>query len=229
MRLLRLGDSASDLDLSDEGSLTASSEEESEDESDTGALGLSLASSTTSLTTQGLTGEGKSAVADLADAQALREFEAEVEASLARSFSEGHAVEDAAVELKTLRMASNVPLRHVREAVVAHILKAVPLVSDNPAKQRKVIADVVGRWGELINLIGGVDAVETVEVLQVSLCHPCLTFMASETPHRNAAPAHNTCPSLANSSQLSTRTTSSKRQISAHGMPCLNQGGRTKT
>ena len=168
MRLLRLGDSASDLELSDDGSLTESSDEESDDdESAMGALGLSLVSSGTTLSSQTLVGEGKSAVLDLADAQALKEFEAEVDASLTRSFSEGHTVDNAAVELKTLRMASNVPLKRVREAVVEHIVKAVPLVADNPAKQRKAIADVVGRWGGLINSIGGIDAVETIEALQV--------------------------------------------------------------
>lgn len=167
MRLLRLGDSASDLELSDDGSLTESSDEESDDEDSMGALGLSLTSPGTSFSSQGLVGEGKSAVLDLADAQALKEFEAEVDASLERSFSEGHTVDNAAVELKTLRMASNVPLRRVREAVIEHIVKAVPLVADNSAKQRKAIADVIGRWGELINSIGGVDAVETIEALQV--------------------------------------------------------------
>jgi translation initiation factor eIF-2B subunit epsilon len=167
-RLLRLGDTASDLELSDEGSVTgSSSDSDSDDNSDVGALGLSLGSSTTSLSHQDLAVEGKSAVADLADAQALREFSAEVEASLARSFSEDHAVDDAAVELKTLRMASNVPLRRVREAVVAKIVNTIPLVADDLAKQRKAIAQVIERWGDLIDQIGGADAVETVQVLQV--------------------------------------------------------------
>ena len=66
-------------------------------------------------------------------------------------------------------MASNVPLRRVREAVVAGIVDLIPIVSDSPARQRAEIAKVMDRWGELINLIGGVDAVETVSVLQVSI------------------------------------------------------------
>ena len=87
--------------------------------------------------------------------------------SLARAFAEGHSLDNASVELKTLRMASNVPLRKVREAVVAAIVERIPL-GGGAAEQRKGIADVVERWGELINAIGGVDGVETTTILQVS-------------------------------------------------------------
>lgn len=133
-----------------------------------GALGLSLKSSASSLGVgSGGALPNTSAVEELAEAQAAREFQAEVGASLARAFAEGHSVDNAAVELKTLRMASNVPLIRVREAVVAGVVELIPLVPDDPAKQRKEIARVVERWGQLINTIGGVDAVETVSVLQV--------------------------------------------------------------
>jgi translation initiation factor eIF-2B subunit epsilon len=77
-------------------------------------------------------------------------------------------VDNAAVELKTLRMASNVPLRRVREAVVAAIVEKIPIVEGDAAGQKREIFGVVKRWGELIDRIGGVDAVETVSVLQVS-------------------------------------------------------------
>ncbi|KAI5122066.1 hypothetical protein M0805_006049 [Coniferiporia weirii] len=165
-RLLRLGDNASDLNLSDPGSITSSSDSSADSDTDDGfslgggALALSLSSSGTSLPT------GASAVAELADAQAEREFQAEVGASLARAFAEGHSVDNAAVELKTLRMAANVQLRRVREAVVAGIVELVPIVTDAPARQRTEIAHVIDRWGQLINSIGGVDPVETVTVLQ---------------------------------------------------------------
>ncbi|THG95257.1 hypothetical protein EW145_g7991 [Phellinidium pouzarii] len=164
-RLLRIGDNASDLDISDAGSVTSSSDSDADSDADdgtlsmNGVLGLQLSSSATSLPSE-------SAVAELADAQAQREFQAEVSASLARAFAEGHSVDNAAVELKTLRMASNVPLRRVREAVVAGVVDLIPLVPDAPAQQRAEIARVVGRWGQLIDSIGGIDAVETVAVLQ---------------------------------------------------------------
>ncbi|KAJ7285945.1 nucleotide-diphospho-sugar transferase [Mycena rebaudengoi] len=84
------------------------------------------------------------------------EFHAEVVQSLERAFAEGHSVDNAAVELKTLRMASNVPLSRVREAVVAAIVDKIRIVEGR----------VIGRWGELIDKIGGVNAVETVSALQ---------------------------------------------------------------
>ena len=63
-------------------------------------------------------------------------------------------------------MASNVPLRRVREAVVAGIVDNIELV-ENAAEQRMTIKRCVDRWGELINRIGGADGVETVTILQV--------------------------------------------------------------
>jgi len=63
-------------------------------------------------------------------------------------------------------MASNVPLRRVREAVVASIVERIPLVEDAQA-QRLDIKEWVDRWGALINLIGGVDGIETISILQV--------------------------------------------------------------
>lgn len=64
-------------------------------------------------------------------------------------------------------MASNVPLRRVREAVVAGIVERIPLV-EGPVPQRLEVKKWVDRWGDLINLIGGIDGVETVSVLQVN-------------------------------------------------------------
>lgn len=64
-------------------------------------------------------------------------------------------------------MASNVELRKVREAVVAAIVEKIQVVEGDSAEQRKQIAQVVARWGPLIDKIGGIDPVETVEVLQV--------------------------------------------------------------
>ena len=81
-------------------------------------------------------------------------------------------MDNASVELKTLRMASNVPLRKVREAVVAAIVERIEVVEGDPAKQRVAIGKMVQRWGPLIDRIGGIDPVETVEVLQV-----CFSFV----------------------------------------------------
>ena len=93
-----------------------------------------------------------------------------------RAFSEDHSVDNAAVELKTLRMASNVSLTKVREAVISAIVERIPIVEDNPAEQRKVITEVMQRWGELINKIGGVSGVETLSILQVSYHRYLISF-----------------------------------------------------
>lgn len=160
----RLGDNASDLELSDPGSVTSSeseSESESDSEDEDGVGGPSLTSSSTSLPLS-----APSNLVAQADSAARSEFRHEVTQSLDRAFAEGHSVDNAAVELKTLRMASNVPLRLVREAVVAAIVSRIKIVEAG-LPQRQEIAAMIGRWGGLIDKIGGVDAVETIEILQV--------------------------------------------------------------
>lgn len=75
-------------------------------------------------------------------------------------------MENASRELKTLRMASNVPLVLVRQAVVSGIVEQIQLV-EGAGVQKHEISRVVERWGELINQIGGVNPVETISALQV--------------------------------------------------------------
>lgn len=162
-RLMRIGDDASDLVLSDPGSVTSSeSESESDsDDDDEHFYGSNPASSTTSLplsTPSNLVAQADSAV--------ISEFQQEVKQSLDRAFAEGHSVDNAAVELKTLRMASNVSLRLVREAVIAAIVSRIKIMAGGGIPQRQEIASMIARWGGLIDKIGGVDPVETVEILQ---------------------------------------------------------------
>ncbi|KAI0256752.1 nucleotide-diphospho-sugar transferase [Lactifluus subvellereus] len=157
MRLMRLGDDFAELVPSDPGSITSEDERSSEsDDEEVASQNASVASSATSLPPS--LGVGVITASE-------QEFQTEVRLSLERAFSEGHSLENASVELKTLRMASNVPLRRVREAVVASIVERIPLVQD-AVPQRAEIKRWVDRWGELINLIGGVDGVETVSILQ---------------------------------------------------------------
>lgn len=155
-RFLWLGDNVSDLDYSDAGSTTSASESGSEDDdSDTG---MNLAPPS----------DSSLPPLDIPRSSPLAEseFRTEVRQSLERAFTEGHSVDNAAVELKTLRMASNVPLTRVREAVVAAIVEHIRLVEGGGAAQRKEIASVISRWGRLIDKIGGVDEVETISALQ---------------------------------------------------------------
>jgi translation initiation factor eIF-2B subunit epsilon len=103
------------------------------------------------------------------------EFEREVTASLARAWAEGHSVDNAAVELKTLRMASNVGLIRVREAIVSFMVEKIDTEGDGDVRER--VKKVVGRWGGLIDAIGGVNKVETVGVLQVRAVMRYPTFL----------------------------------------------------
>ncbi|KXN85472.1 putative translation initiation factor eIF-2B subunit epsilon [Leucoagaricus sp. SymC.cos] len=157
-RFMRLGDNASDILSSDSGSETSENEESSsEDDLDSQYDGRSVSAlSDTS---------APSDIHTFPDT-AEKEFRTEVKQSLDRAFAEGHSVDNAAVELKTLRMASNVSLTRVREAVIAAIVERIPLIDSGTIQQRKEIATVIDRWGALIDKIGGVDAVETVCLLQ---------------------------------------------------------------
>ncbi|KAJ7156068.1 nucleotide-diphospho-sugar transferase [Mycena crocata] len=160
-RVRRLGDEGSDLELSDEGS--ESSDEESESSSgydSSDEFHLPTTDTGTPLATPSLD------VMLPAGTMQESEFRIEVAQSLERAFAEGHSVDNAAVELKTLRMASNVPLSRVREAVVSAIVEDIRIV-EGALPQRKEISRVIGRWGELIDKIGGVDAVQTVSALQM--------------------------------------------------------------
>jgi translation initiation factor eIF-2B subunit epsilon len=163
------------LDLSDGGSVTSSEQDSdsSDDEDDVSSPNFgALAHSSSSLPLDTPTG-----ITASADARLESEFKHEVELSLERAFAEGHSVDNAAVELKTLRMASNVPLVRVREAVVGAIVERINIVEGGGAPQRKEITSVVSRWGNLINQIGGVDAVETVSVLQVGKIATCQSLL----------------------------------------------------
>jgi translation initiation factor eIF-2B subunit epsilon len=164
-RLMRFGDDAPDLYISDAESVSTSdasslSESDMEDNVDES---LSSTSSVASISTPATSSKGIS--------KEELEFKLEVTQSLERAFEEDHSVDNAAVELKTLRMASNVPLTRVREAVIAALVDRIRVVSpeEGPAKQKAEVEKVVERWGELINKIGGVDGVETISILQVLL------------------------------------------------------------
>lgn len=75
------------------------------------------------------------------------EFATECLHSLDRSFAENHTVDNAAIELKTLRMASNVDLGEVRAIAVPYLLRRC-----NGAANA---TETIDRWGGLIaNLTG---------------------------------------------------------------------------
>ncbi|KAF8334178.1 nucleotide-diphospho-sugar transferase [Cantharellus anzutake] len=93
------------------------------------------------------------------------EFRSECTQSLERAFVEGHTVENAAIELKTLRMASNVPLKSVKEVAISFLVSKISL-SGAPAQQKQAVNETIERWGPLLPAIGGEDPIENILLLQ---------------------------------------------------------------
>lgn len=102
----------------------------------------------------------------LADSSRTNEFATEARLSLERAFVEEHRIEDAAIELKTMRMSSNVLHRQVRQVVIEFLVDKIDVAGD-AAAQKQSIGKVIGRWGPLLNELGALDGQETVELLQV--------------------------------------------------------------
>ncbi|CCO28051.1 translation initiation factor eIF-2B epsilon subunit [Rhizoctonia solani AG-1 IB] len=94
------------------------------------------------------------------------DFQSECTQSLKRAFDEEHTIDNAAIELKTLRMASNVPLPQVREAAIAFIIQKL---SDEGAG-RPEVKKMFARWGGLLKQIGGYDEAETLLQFQKACC-----------------------------------------------------------
>ncbi len=92
-------------------------------------------------------GDGETNVEKQAAVKRLDEFRTEATASLERAFEENHTVDDAAIELKTLRMASNVPLKEVRKTVIGFILTKC-----EPDQPKQMLA-VLDKWCPLISVV----------------------------------------------------------------------------
>ncbi|WFD29006.1 translation initiation factor eIF-2B epsilon subunit, GEF [Malassezia sp. CBS 17886] len=93
--------------------------------------------------------------------QRLSEFRAEATASLDRAFEESHAPENAGIELKTLRMASNVPTSEVRRVAISFILGRCSV------EHARETAALLDHWGPLISDVARDGPVEALAVMQV--------------------------------------------------------------
>lgn len=144
------GFSSADEDGSDEDGTLTTDEDADSDDDGTGMM------SSTMLTVQ----DGQTDVEKAAAEERLNEFRDEAQASLERAFEEGHTIDNAAIELKTLRMASNVPLSEVRKIVIAFVLRKC-----DPEKPREMVA-VLDRWGGLIQTVAQDDQIEALGVVQ---------------------------------------------------------------
>ncbi|TIB31051.1 hypothetical protein E3P84_03074 [Wallemia ichthyophaga] len=97
---------------------------------------------------------------------AAADFAHECTQSLERAFEEGHTSENAAIELKTLRMASNVPLGEVRKVVVDFCLSKVETEAGEGVQAYKAVEDVLGRWAPLVVEMTKEDQTHTVLLAQ---------------------------------------------------------------
>ena len=87
----------------------------------------------------------RSAASGFSDAPSTnQEFYTEAEESLSRAFLENHSVDNAAIELTTLRMATNVTFHEVREAIISALMN---VYVTTPAKAAKLFK----KWGGLLH------------------------------------------------------------------------------
>ncbi|KAN0063957.1 translation initiation factor eIF-2B epsilon subunit, GEF [Thecaphora frezii] len=140
--------SSDEDDDGDDGSRSSASDTDSDDGEDLVGSGLLTLSA------------GTTTAEKAAAAERLAEFKTEAQASLERAFEEGHTVDNAAIELKTLRMASNVPLTEVRITVIPFVL------SKCDADKPKETVETLDRWGGLIQSVAADDEVDALIVVQ---------------------------------------------------------------
>lgn len=151
--------------------------DDDEANSDSSASTISRSSSSDDLATEG---DSDGAMSDESEPPAIagigaldestateeKAFKRECLSSLERSFSEGHTVENAAIELKTLRMATNVALKDVIGVAVPFFCDQV-MVSDKASASEvaESVNTLVERWGALIDSLTGRAEGGMVEVL----------------------------------------------------------------
>jgi translation initiation factor eIF-2B subunit epsilon len=75
-------------------------------------------------------------------------FYSEARASLARAFDEGHSIENAILELRTLVMGYNAGIDRAREEVINFLLSRIN-ISGGAAQILASATSVFGRWGKL--------------------------------------------------------------------------------
>ncbi|KAK0557354.1 translation initiation factor eIF-2B epsilon subunit, GEF [Tilletia horrida] len=118
-------------------------------------------------------------VAD-ATVRRLLDFRSEACASLSRALAENHTLENASIELKTLRMASNVTLLELRATVLAFLMGKATRAMRGQSGQAAAAAfgKVWSRWGGLVRAVASEvpDQVQVVTLLQTYCAtHPAAT------------------------------------------------------
>lgn len=154
-------------DVSDLSSIEGDSEFGGDDSDDDGHSVISSAASHTQSATSkfnDLTLMDDTQYETAAADERLQEFRQEASASVSRAFDEGHTIENASIELKTLRMSTNVPLSEVRKIVVEQVL------SRCDATDSRKTASWLDRWSGLVSAVttgsGEQEGKEVIDVMQ---------------------------------------------------------------
>ncbi|KAF8937475.1 nucleotide-diphospho-sugar transferase [Dissophora ornata] len=101
------------------------------------------------------------------------ELDREIAQTLERAFKEGHAVDIAALELNTLRMASNSNFHEMRKRIIPGVLKNIDLSAK--AGSGKTVKEILVRWGPLIGRMihDEADQVDGLFILQRACASVC--------------------------------------------------------
>ena len=89
------------------------------------------------------------------------EFYAEANESLSRAFNENHSIDNATIELKTLRMATNVTSHEVREAIITALMDVY--ISEPGTKGRGIIK----KWASLLDRFSMEDVDDQIDILLI--------------------------------------------------------------
>jgi len=165
------GASLTEEELLGAGEEEESSEEEDDDEDEAGVMSarpslMHSRSGTNAISSAGTATDGSSASA--ATIRRLLDFRSEATASLSRALAENHTLDNASIELKTLRMASNVTLLELRATVLASLMGAAERAMRGSGGVA-AFGKVWSRWGGLIKAVASevADQVQVVTILQV--------------------------------------------------------------
>ncbi|KAG0229127.1 nucleotide-diphospho-sugar transferase [Mortierella sp. GBAus27b] len=105
------------------------------------------------------------------------ELDREIAQTLERAFSEGHSIDIAALELNTLRMASNSNFHEMRLRIIPGVLKNIDLTAR--AGSGKTVKEILERWGPLMGKMihDDKDQLDALYILQQS----CATLHAENS------------------------------------------------
>lgn len=105
-------------------------------------------------------------------------FTSELTQSVERAFAEDHTVENLVIELKTMRMSSNVAISRVREDFLGFLVGRVPEGQGTLRERYALIEPLVERWGAVLTTLAPLEEAEQVEViLQLQKLAPARDFV----------------------------------------------------